>query len=124
MHRGLFASAYDLDFRIDRTTAPARSAGHRISASRQCSPCFLRECPLDFRCMHAVTSAEIVGAIQNMISRADPAESNNIAFTPMAKSYAGMTVTDAPRIRTEVQVMFSIPTAVNCRPQHSLSALH
>jgi hypothetical protein len=32
--------------------------------------------------MHAVTSAEIVCAIQNMISQqADPAKSGNVAFT-------------------------------------------
>jgi len=33
--------------------------------------------------MHAVTSAEVVGAIQNMIfEQADPAKSGNVAFTP------------------------------------------
>ena len=58
--------------------------------------------------MHAVTSAEVVGAIQNMISeQADPAKSGQRCFhARIWKSYAGMTVTDAPRIRTEVQVMF------------------
>jgi lipopolysaccharide heptosyltransferase II len=70
------------------STEPLRTGplgrGHRIFRHHvECSPCFLRECPLDFRCMHAVTSAEIVGAIQNMISeQADPAKSGNVAFTP------------------------------------------
>jgi lipopolysaccharide heptosyltransferase II len=70
------------------STEPLRTGplgrGHRIFRHHvECSPCFLRECPLDFRCMHAVTSAEVVGAIQNMISeRADPAKSGNVAFTP------------------------------------------
>jgi heptosyltransferase-2 len=70
------------------STEPLRTGplgrGHRIFRHHvECSPCFLRECPLDFRCMHAVTSAEVVGAIQNMISgQAEPAKSGNIAFTP------------------------------------------
>jgi ADP-heptose:LPS heptosyltransferase len=70
------------------STEPLRTGplgrGHRIFRHHvECSPCFLRECPLDFRCMHAVTSAEVVGAIQNMISeQADPAKSGNVAFTP------------------------------------------
>jgi heptosyltransferase-2 len=28
-----------------------------------CSPCFLRECPLDFRCMEAIKSDEVVEAV-------------------------------------------------------------
>jgi lipopolysaccharide heptosyltransferase II len=33
----------------------------------ECSPCFLRECPLDFRCMKAVTTAEVVDAINSVL---------------------------------------------------------
>jgi ADP-heptose:LPS heptosyltransferase len=56
------------------STEPLRSGplgqGHRILRHHvECSPCFLRECPLDFRCMHEVTSAEVIAAIGKMISK-------------------------------------------------------
>ena len=69
------------------STEPLRTGplgrGHRIFRHHvECSPCFLRECPLDFRCMHAVTSAEVVAGIQQMISgQAEAAKSGNVAFT-------------------------------------------
>ena len=39
-------------------------AGHSIVRKRvECSPCFLRECPIDFRCMREVESATVTGAV-------------------------------------------------------------
>ena len=46
-----------------RLTAPL-GAGHQVLRHQvECSPCFLRECPLDFRCMKAVTVEETVAAV-------------------------------------------------------------
>jgi lipopolysaccharide heptosyltransferase II len=37
----------------------------------ECSPCFLRECPLDFRCMKAVKVEEVVAAVERVLGRED-----------------------------------------------------
>ena len=47
----------------DRLTGPL-GPGHTIIRHHvECSPCFLRECPIDFRCMKAVTSEEVTAAL-------------------------------------------------------------
>jgi lipopolysaccharide heptosyltransferase II len=33
----------------------------------ECSPCFLRECPIDFRCMKAVSAEEVVDAVLSIV---------------------------------------------------------
>ncbi len=46
-----------------RLTGPL-GPGHRILRHQvECSPCFLRRCPLDFRCMEAVTAEEAAHAV-------------------------------------------------------------
>jgi heptosyltransferase II len=54
------------------STEPNRTrvlgAGHHVLRHHvECSPCFLRQCPLDFRCMHAVTSTEVISVIRQML---------------------------------------------------------
>jgi heptosyltransferase-2 len=35
----------------------------------ECSPCFLRECPIDFRCMKAVSADEVAEAMLSMLGK-------------------------------------------------------
>ncbi|HZE58882.1 MAG TPA: lipopolysaccharide heptosyltransferase II [Chthoniobacterales bacterium] len=52
-----------------RLTGPLGS-GHRIIRRQvECSPCFLRECPIDFRCMNAVSVEEVVSAVSTQLDR-------------------------------------------------------
>jgi lipopolysaccharide heptosyltransferase II len=47
-------------------TAPISSSEIRhqvINAAAPCSPCFLRECPIDFRCMNGISVERIVEAV-------------------------------------------------------------
>ena len=44
--------------------------GHRVIRHHvHCSPCFLRECPLDFRCMKAIEVPEVVEAVLSATGR-------------------------------------------------------
>jgi lipopolysaccharide heptosyltransferase II len=50
-------------------TGPLGNAKHIIRHQVECSPCFLRECPIDFRCMKAVSVAEVVAAVSTQLDR-------------------------------------------------------
>jgi lipopolysaccharide heptosyltransferase II len=52
-----------------RLTGPLGN-GHIILRHHvECSPCFLRECPIDFRCMKAVSADEVACAALSMLAR-------------------------------------------------------
>ncbi|CAA9237787.1 MAG: ADP-heptose--lipooligosaccharide heptosyltransferase II [uncultured Chthoniobacterales bacterium] len=46
-----------------RLTGPLGDRNVVVRHHVECSPCFLRKCPIDFRCMHAVTSDEVVAQV-------------------------------------------------------------
>lgn len=50
-------------------TGPLGNARHIIRHQVECSPCFLRECPIDFRCMKAVSVEEVVAAVSTELDR-------------------------------------------------------
>jgi lipopolysaccharide heptosyltransferase II len=50
-------------------TGPLGNARHIIRHHVECSPCFLRECPIDFRCMKAVTVGEVVEAVSSVLKQ-------------------------------------------------------
>lgn len=45
-------------------TGPLRKKSQVVRHQVECSPCFLRECPLDFRCMKAVSVEEVVALVR------------------------------------------------------------
>jgi heptosyltransferase-2 len=52
-------------------TGPLLSLGARhqlIQSDAPCSPCFLRECPIDFRCMNGITVERVVEAVIKSVS--------------------------------------------------------
>ncbi len=51
----------------DRLTGPLGTGNVVLRHHVACSPCFLRECPIDFRCMHAVTSEEVIATIRKKL---------------------------------------------------------
>lgn len=50
-----------------RLTGPLGTGHTVIRHQVECSPCFLRECPIDFRCMKAVGVEEVVAAVGRLL---------------------------------------------------------
>ncbi|HXB73409.1 MAG TPA: lipopolysaccharide heptosyltransferase II [Candidatus Acidoferrales bacterium] len=64
----------------DTTTGPTGPRARVIREHAECSPCLLRECPIDHRCMTAVTSERVAAAVLQLWEESAP------AWTPEAKS--------------------------------------
>ena len=47
---------------------PGRSLHRLIRSNAPCSPCFLRECPIDFRCMKGIQVDRMVEALLDILS--------------------------------------------------------
>jgi heptosyltransferase-2 len=52
-----------------RLTGPLGNKHIILRHHVECSPCFLRECPIDFRCMKAVSADEVAGAVLSMLAK-------------------------------------------------------
>jgi lipopolysaccharide heptosyltransferase II len=50
-------------------TAPLGNSHIVVRHHVECSPCFLRECPIDFRCMKAVTTDEVADAVRSLLGK-------------------------------------------------------
>jgi heptosyltransferase-2 len=56
----------------DTTTGPTGPLARVVREHAECSPCLLRECPIDHRCMTAVSPARVVAAARELLEH-DPA---------------------------------------------------
>jgi lipopolysaccharide heptosyltransferase II len=52
-----------------RLTEPLGNGHIVLRHHVECSPCFLRECPIDFRCMNAVSTDEVARAVLSMLAK-------------------------------------------------------
>jgi lipopolysaccharide heptosyltransferase II len=52
-----------------RLTGPLGNEHVILRHHVECSPCFLRECPIDFRCMKAVSADEVAAAVLSLLAK-------------------------------------------------------
>jgi heptosyltransferase-2 len=52
-----------------RLTGPLGNGHIVLRHHVECSPCFLRECPIDFRCMNAISADEVAHAVLSMLAK-------------------------------------------------------
>jgi ADP-heptose:LPS heptosyltransferase len=51
-----------------RLTGPLGNGHIILRRHVECSPCFLRDCPIDFRCMRAVSVQEVADAVLSTLA--------------------------------------------------------
>lgn len=51
----------------DVKTGPSYGVGNVLHKHVECSPCYKRKCPIDFRCMTRITVDEVYNQIQNLL---------------------------------------------------------
>ena len=51
-----------------RLTGPLGNGQIILRHHVECSPCFFRECPIDFRCMKAVSAGEVADAVRSILA--------------------------------------------------------
>jgi heptosyltransferase-2 len=52
----------------DSTTGPTGPLARVVREHAECSPCLLRECPIDHRCMTGVSSEQVVAAAETLVN--------------------------------------------------------
>ncbi|PYK06119.1 MAG: hypothetical protein DME67_03510 [Verrucomicrobia bacterium] len=52
-----------------RLTGPLGNSHIILRHHVECSPCFLRKCPIDFRCMKEVSTQEVVDAVLSILAK-------------------------------------------------------
>ena len=58
----------------ERVTGPLGRRSRVVKNPVECSPCLLRECPIDFRCMEGLTVDQVFEQVREQVSAAPPAE--------------------------------------------------
>jgi heptosyltransferase-2 len=56
----------------DTTTGPTGELARVVREHAECSPCLLRECPIDHRCMTRVTSAGVASVARKLLEESEP----------------------------------------------------
>jgi len=51
----------------EEATGPTGAGSRVVRHPVECSPCLLRECPIDHRCMTRVTASDVVEAARGLV---------------------------------------------------------
>jgi len=65
----------------DFTTRPFSPQAHVVKHPVACSPCMLRDCPIDHRCMRGVEVRDVLGPAEEILDRATAARGMNVSVS-------------------------------------------